>query len=265
MVPALLAAAAAVLVAVPAVGSGRLAGLSPPVATRRVPALVVLPVAVLVLLGPAAATLAGAAALLMPRVVAAHRRRAATALERAGALDALSLLGAELRSGRPAADALAAAAGLGRDRTGAALRAAAGAARLGGDVGGALLGGGSAVPEVLRGLAVCWQVCSTTGSGLAAGVERLEEGLRAAEAQRRDVESELAGPRATAGVLAVLPVAGLLLAAALGGHPLRILLHTPIGLACLACGLLLDGAGALWTSRLVAAAVACAEPGRAPC
>ena len=256
VIPVLLAAAAAaVLVAVPAPGAVRLAGLSPPVATRRVPALVALPVVALVLLGPVAAAVAGAAAAVLSRVVAGRRRLAETAHERAGALDALSLLGAELRSGRPAADALEAAAGLAVGRIGAALRGAAGAVRLGGDVGAALSVEGSAVPEVLRGLAACWLVCSTAGSGLAAGVERLEEGLRAAEAQRRAIESELAGPRATAGVLAVLPVAGLALAAALGARPLHVLLHTPVGLACLLGGLLLDGAGVLWTRRLVANAV----------
>jgi tight adherence protein B len=97
-------------------------------------------------------------------------------------------------------------------------------------------------------------VCSSAGSGLAAGIDRLQEGLRAAESQRRAVDAELAGPRATAGLLAVLPVAGLGLAAALGAHPVQVLLHTRFGLYCLLLGLGLDAAGVMWTRRLVASA-----------
>jgi tight adherence protein B len=107
------------------------------------------------------------------------------------------------------------------------------------------------VPDVLAGLAACWQVCSSAGSGLAAGVDRLEEGLRAAEAQRRAIETELAAPRATAGLLAVLPVGGVWLAAALGAHPIHVLLHTSLGIGCLFVGLALDGLGLMWTGRIV--------------
>jgi tight adherence protein B len=97
-------------------------------------------------------------------------------------------------------------------------------------------------------------VCSTSGSGLAAAVERLEEGLRAEQAQRRAVDAELAGPRATAGLLAVLPAAGLLLAAGLGADPLHVLLTTPLGTVCLVLGLGSRRRGVLWTSRLVSRA-----------
>jgi tight adherence protein B len=110
------------------------------------------------------------------------------------------------------------------------------------------------VPEVLRALAACWTVCAGSGSGLAAAVERLEEGLRAEQSQRRAVDAELAGPRATAGLLAVLPAGGLLLAAGLGADPLSVLLTTPVGLLCLTAGLALDAVGLWWTGRLVAAA-----------
>ena len=110
------------------------------------------------------------------------------------------------------------------------------------------------MPEVLRALGACWTVCAGSGAGLASAVERLEEGLRADAAQRRAVDAELAGPRATAGLLAVLPAGGLLLAAGLGADPLRVLLTTPVGLLCLTVGLALDGLGLWWTGRLVASA-----------
>jgi tight adherence protein B len=78
--------------------------------------------------------------------------------------------------------------------------------------------------------------------------------MRAAEAQRRAIEAELAGPRASAQLLAVLPLVGVGFAAALGAHPVHVLLHTPVGVGCLLAGLLLDATGVLWTRRLVSAA-----------
>lgn len=179
--------------------------------------------------------------------------------ERSRAVEACVVLAAELRAGRSAAPALEAAAAVADGPSAAALRAAASTAWLGGDVPAALAGpdGGSAssaVPDLLRGLAACWAVCSTTGSGLAAAVERLAEAQRAAAAQRRAVEVELAGPRATARMLALLPAVGLLMAAGLGAAPLQFLLWTLPGRLCLVLGVLLEVAGLRWTARLSARA-----------
>ena len=177
--------------------------------------------------------------------------------ERARAVEACAALAGELRAGRSPAQALEVAAGLAVGASRTALSTAAAAAGLGGDVAGALrpvAGTATAVPEVLRALAACWTVCASSGGGLAAAVERLEQGLRADQAQRQAVQAELAGPRATAGMLAVLPLAGLVLAAGLGADPLHVLLETPVGLVCLVAGLGLDGLGLLWTDRLVARA-----------
>ena len=219
------------------------------------------------LLGPGGTLLVAAVAgpvpalLLLLALVAAgrvRRSREASARrsdERARAVEACGALAAELRAGRTPAEALAAAAEVAAGPCRAALLAASGTARLGGDTAAALRPPeGTAVPEVLRALSACWAVCAASGSGLAAAVERLEEGLRADQAQRRAVDAELAGPRATAALLAVLPGAGLLLAAGLGANPLSVLLATPVGLLCLTGGLLLDGLGLWWTGRLVARA-----------
>jgi len=199
--------------------------------------------------------LAAAAAAGLVRVRRARALAAARRDERSRAAEACSALAGELRAGRAPADALDAAAELGSGPFATALRTAAGAVRLGGDPVPALRPpDGCAVPEVLRALAACWTVCAGSGSGLAAAVERLEEGLRAEQAQRRAVDAELAGPRATAGLLAVLPAGGLLLAVGLGADPLSVLLETPLGLTCLTVGLALDALGVWWTGRLVASA-----------
>lgn len=175
--------------------------------------------------------------------------------ERERAVEACGVLAAELRAGRAAAAALEVAAPVAGGATSTALRAAASAASLGGDVPGALVPEGSASADLLRGLAACWAVCATTGSGLAAAVERLAEAERAAAEQRRAVEVELAGPRATARLLAVLPLGGLLMAAGLGAEPLSFLLGSAAGRVCLLVGVVLEMLGLRWTSRLAAGAV----------
>jgi tight adherence protein B len=269
LVSGALAAAALCAVRLPRRSGGRLQDVVVPASSlctaprrSRCRSAPVLPLAGLVaalvvasLLGPVPALLAAAAAGAASRV---HRGRQASRRrddERARAVEACGALASELRAGRTPADALAAAAELATGPSRAALVAAAGATRLGGDTAGALRPpDGTAVPDVLRSLAACWTVCAGSGSGLAAAVQRLEEGLRADQAQRRAVDAELAGPRATAALLAVLPAAGLLLASGLGADPLRVLLSTPVGLACLTVGLLLDALGLWWTGRLVARA-----------
>jgi tight adherence protein B len=256
--------AAALLVALPRPGDLRFQDLrtpdrrAGPVPVRRggstyAPLLLALPVGLA--LGPVAGVLVVLGLLLAVRLRRARGRRRAAAVERGAAVEACGALAAELRSGRTAAEALAAAAGVAAGPSRQALAGAAAAAAMGGDVPSALTARpDSDVATALRSLAACWTVCASSGSGLAAAVERLEEGLRAEQATRRAVDAELAGPRATAGLLAVLPAAGLLMAAGLGADPLHVLLGTPLGLVCLVLGLGLDGLGVLWTSRLVARA-----------
>ncbi|KIF72596.1 hypothetical protein HY68_08750, partial [Streptomyces sp. AcH 505] len=91
------------------------------------------------------------------------------------------------------------------------------------------------------------------GAGLAAGLDRLEGALRAERAQRDELRAELAGAWSTVVLLALLPMVGLAMGWALGADPLRVLLHTPAGLACLAGGAALEGVGLWWAARIVRA------------
>ncbi|MER5432897.1 type II secretion system F family protein [Streptomyces sp. NPDC002588] len=195
---------------------------------------------------------AGAAGVPLLRRVrrAAEARRAGE--RRGDAVIALcAALAGEVRAGRQPGEALQWAArdsgGLGEARA-----AVLAAARFGGDVPKALTaaarqpGAGG-----LLGLAACWRVAVDQGAGLAAGLDRLEGALRAERDQRADLRAQLAGPRATAVMLAGLPVLGLLLGAALGADPLRVLLHTGAGLGCLLLGGVLEAAGTWWALRIV--------------
>jgi tight adherence protein B len=175
---------------------------------------------------------------------------------RAGVIELCDVLAAETRTGRPVNVVLAEAVGnrawpAGR-RTRDAVAGVLAAARFGGDVPTALralalIPGG----EGLRGVAACWQVGVDSGAGLAGGLDRVASGLRAEEQRREELAAQLAGPRATAVLLGVLPLFGLLLGTAMGAAPLDVLLHTPAGLGCLVLGGALEWAGAAWTARIV--------------
>ncbi|MFB7666855.1 type II secretion system F family protein [Kitasatospora sp. NPDC056138] len=197
-----------------------------------------------------------------------RRRGARAARRRATAVIELCVgLAAELRAGATADQALGSVtartgslrAGLGAEAT---ARLAAG--RYGADIPAALrsvadLPGGQGAAAV----AACWEVTAEGGTGLAAGLDQLADALRAERALTEEIAGELAGPRTTVAVLAALPLVGLLLGAALGAKPVQVLLHTPVGLGCLAVGALLEAAGLVWTARIVRAAEAAEGlPGR---
>lgn len=105
-------------------------------------------------------------------------------------------------------------------------------------------------------LAVCWDVAAESGAGLATVVDGLAENLTEQEEQRAEALARTAGPRTTAFVLGGLPVVGALMSAGLGGSPLAFLLTTPLGLACLVGGVVLDAVGVWWTVRMLRSAVA---------
>lgn len=128
---------------------------------------------------------------------------------------------------------------------------AAAAARLGGDV-PAELSRAAAVPggAGLALIGACWAVAARTGSALAPACDRAAETLRQEEALRHEVSAQLAGARASARLMAGLPILGVLLGTSMGARPLAVLVGSTYGLACLASGALLAVAGLAWTERL---------------
>lgn len=204
--------------------------------------------------------LAGAAAVpLVGRRLRERERRAAVEC-RVSAVGALcGTVAGDLRAGRPPHTALAGAI----EDNGwpdtpelvDAARLVLAAARFGGDVPEALRA--AARQEGAGGLsavAACWQVAVDGGAGLAAGLDRIAGALRAERDQREDLRAQLAGPRSTALMLALLPVFGVVLGAGLGADPVGTLLGTSTGLVCLLAGGLLEWAGLAWTGRIVRSA-----------
>jgi tight adherence protein B len=102
----------------------------------------------------------------------------------------------------------------------------------------------------LRALAVCWQVAEYHGTGLATAVGHITASLRTDEEHRRRLAAELAGPRATARLVALLPLVGIAIGQALDADPLRLLVTTSWGRLALVAGISLEVVGAWWVSRL---------------
>ncbi|MFC1410778.1 type II secretion system F family protein [Streptacidiphilus sp. N1-12] len=245
--------------------------LGPWSGTRPPPELLLLPLGLLAAWpthSPLVAALAAGA--VVPAIRLRRRRRATRVRERrrTAVVALCAALAGELRTGATPHQAVEMAA---VEFTGpAAGPAASGPPVLDCTVLLAAVRYGGGVPEAFRalaelpgaegaaGIAACWQVASSSGAGLAAGLDRVAEGLRAQRALQESVRAELAGPRSTAGLLALLPVFGLLLGAALGADPLRMLLHTPSGLLCLLFGTALEWAGLAWTGRIARGAEAAA-------
>jgi tight adherence protein B len=103
-------------------------------------------------------------------------------------------------------------------------------------------------------LAAALDLCERSGAPTADVLDRLAAGLRAEAAAATDARIALAAPRATAGVLSLLPIAGLGLGALLGVDTVHVLVSTSAGHACLVLGAAAWAAGRWWIRRLVASA-----------
>ncbi|MEV4174498.1 type II secretion system F family protein [Nonomuraea sp. NPDC049709] len=170
---------------------------------------------------------------------------------RRASIELCQSLSAELTAGRTPGEALTRAITAVDFPDPSLLRPVVAAARDGGDVSAALTS--SAPPQGGEGfhrLATCWEVGTTVGAGMASLIDRVAHTLRTAQAHRQDVAAQLAGPRTTARMLAVLPALGLLMAGALNMHPLDFLFGSIPGFMCLVTGVVLDVCGLWWTNRM---------------
>ena len=127
------------------------------------------------------------------------------------------------------------------------------------DVAEALVAASAGLPAneraAWRGLAAAWSVATDAGAPLAAALRDYARSLRALADAARDAQVALAGPRATARVVLVLPFVGLVFGALLGFGTLEVLFGSPIGWTLLVVGVGLIVVARAWNRRLVASAL----------
>ncbi|WP_207547277.1 type II secretion system F family protein, partial [Mycobacterium talmoniae] len=135
---------------------------------------------------------------------------------------------------------------------GAALRGVAARARLGADVPAGLRGmaATSTLAAHWERLAVCWQLAERHGLAMATLLRAAQRDLAERQRFSTAVTASLAGARATAAILAALPVLGVLLGQLIGAAPLRFLLGGHVGGGLLVAGVTLTCAGLLWSDRI---------------
>jgi len=210
----------------------------------------VAPLSVLV----AAAVVAGTAALRRRHRMA--RRRAES--ESVTLQTALDVLVSELRVGAHPVAAFDAAAAESDGSVARSLRAVAARARLGADVTAGLhaVAGASAVPAHWTRIAVCWHLAQTQGLAIATLMGAAQRDIAERQRFASRVNAGMAGARATAGVLAVLPVLGIGMGQLIGADPLHFLMSGGFGGWLLVVGVALSCAGLLWSDRITSGVMA---------
>ncbi len=104
--------------------------------------------------------------------------------------------------------------------------------------------------RVVAQVSAAWSLAARHGVPLADILGAVHRDVEATARAARQLDARLAGARAGAVVLALLPLAGLALGEVMGAAPLGVLTSTPGGAMVFAVGAGLLLAGVAWTSRL---------------
>jgi tight adherence protein B len=102
-----------------------------------------------------------------------------------------------------------------------------------------------------RALAAAWSVGTRAGAPLGPTLRDVADALRALAAADRAVELALTAPKATARIVLVLPVVGLLLGILLGFDTVGVLVGSSVGIGCLVAGVALMLVAWRWNRALV--------------
>ncbi|MEU7711521.1 hypothetical protein AB0B03_06235 [Micromonospora chalcea] len=163
--------------------------------------------------GPVAALALATYGVLAARAVLRRRTHRAAALAHRRDLDRLAAVAADLRAGLPAD----------------------------------LDDGPGRVARLAR---AAGKLADSTGAPLADLLERIEADARAADRGLAAAAAQAAGARATAWLLAALPLGGIGLGYGIGVDPVEVLLHTPVGGGSALAAVALQVGGLLWAERL---------------
>lgn len=100
-------------------------------------------------------------------------------------------------------------------------------------------------------LAAAWSVATEAGAPLAPTLREVAAALRGMAQAQREISVALAAPRATARLVIVLPLVGVLFGMLLGFDTIGVLVTSPPGWACVGVGAGLLAAASRWNRRLV--------------
>ncbi|MFI6570483.1 type II secretion system F family protein [Nocardia fluminea] len=193
----------------------------------------------------------GMAALMLGATVAVRQRRGrgdrARRRECGYLLAGLEAVVGELRVGAHPSAAAESAAGESRGEAARVLAISAGRSRLGGSGAEGWVQPDSIVAEELSRVAAAWRVAEEHGLALAELLAAARSDLLGRIRFRDRTEAALAGARASATVLAGLPLVGIGLGQLMGAAPLTILFTSPAGDLLLPLGAALACCGLLWT------------------
>lgn len=199
---------------------------------------------------PLVALLAGILAWAGARSWEAAGRARAQEERLTGLAEGLGALAAELRSGRSLeAAATAAVAACGNAESSASLAhavrtpAAASPTRTQPD--------DDPMGAAIGRLSAAVLLSNRTGCSLADVVTAVDGDLRARRGHRQELRAAVAAPRASAMLLAGLPLLGLAMGSGVGADPWHVLTGTGTGQALLVTGVALELVGVAWSRRLV--------------
>jgi tight adherence protein B len=165
---------------------------------------------------------------------------------------AIDVLVGELRVGAHPARAFSVAANETDGLVADSCRAVAARARLGADVTAGLrsVAKTSALPAQWDRLAVCWQLGCEHGLAISTLMRAAQRDIVERQRFSGQVMSVLAGARATAAILASLPLLSILLGQLIGADPVAFLLGGRAGGWLLVAGVTLVCGGLLWSDRI---------------
>lgn len=221
--------------------------------TRTVAFMVVCATASGVVLLPLTTVLA--VAVLAATLAARYRRRrhSRRGMDESRQLEtAIDVLVGELRVGAHPAHAFAVAAEEAAEPVAGSCRAVAARARLGADVTAGLrnVADTSVLPAHWERLAVCWQLAAEHGLAMSTLMRAAQRDIAERQRFSGQVRSAMAGARATAAILASLPVLSVLMGQLIGAHPVAFLLGGHAGGWLLVAGIVLVCGGLLWSDRI---------------
>lgn len=156
----------------------------------------------------------------------------------------------ELRAGTHPAAAAETAATDADVTTATALHAVAATQRLGGDPEAVSAAQHSAGSGAVAQLGHAWTLAQRHGLPLADVLAAVQQDVAGRIRFATDVHAGMAGVRASAAVLAALPVVGIVFGTLMGAQPLRVLAGTVTGQLLLLVGSVLLSSGLLWSVRL---------------